>query len=538
MDHQDPAPTRRDARRGAAGLAAITLVAVVSGGWGLAHGLPYFFHVDEPHFVGVALGMVQRGSSHPMWFGNPGSTVIQPLYWAFTLWYALTADGAIGFSNPELARVIDGGGWSEYYLLGRVLNLGYYAVLPPLAWAMARRLAGAHAARVAAVLVLASPLMLAHAKIVRTDAAGAAFATLGLWRTLELLDPRARRRDWALAGLAIGLGVATRYHLLALAPGLVVAAAARVRRGEAGIRVAALELVLGLALIVVGFAAATPHFVLDLPDSLATVRHEARTEHLGADGLDFAGHLAFYATVLAGELPMSGPIPGSAVPVSWLALAGVIVLAAARPWALLVVLAFVGSMLSGICLQALHWERWIIPLVPALMALVAVPIALVARGLARWSGAGAAVELGLALGLAVIAARAQIAACGRVEARTTAPDTRVVARAWMVAHLAPGSRITGEWYTAPLAGTGFTWREVAHLPDLDLEAPSPRPARYLVASSAMIDRFRAEPARFAREVAYYDALAARASLVATFAPDGDMVVGPTIWIYDLEGARR
>jgi len=508
----------------------------MSGGWGIAHGLPYFFHVDEPHFVGVALGMVQRGSSHPMWFGNPGSTVIQPLYWAFTLWYALTDDGAIGFSNPELGRVIDGGGWSEYYLLARILNLGYYAVLPLLAWAMARRLAGPRAARVAAVLVLASPLMLAHAKIVRTDAAGAAFATFGLWRTLELLDGRARRRDWALAGLAIGLGVATRYHLLALAPGLAVAATARVRRS--GARVAAQDLALGLALVVVGFAAATPHFVLDLPDSLATVRHEARSEHLGADGLDFTGHLAFYATVLAGELPLSEPVPGSAAPVPWLAFAGVTVLAATRPWALLVVLAFVGSMLCGICLQALHWERWIIPLLPALLAFTAVPIALAARVLAQWLRAGAAIELGIAIGLTAIAARAQLAACARIEARTTAPDTRIVAREWIVAHVAPGSRITGEWYTAPLSGAGFAWREVAHLPDLDVEAPPPMPARYLVASSAMIDRFRAEPARFAREVAYYDALAARASLVATFAPDGDLVVGPTIWIYDLEGARR
>jgi len=121
------------------------------------------------------------------------------------------------------------------------------------------------------------------------------------------------------------------------------------------------------------------------------------------------------------------------------------------------------------------------------------------------------------------------------DVRQASPSTRVLAREWIIRNLPTGSRIAQEWYTAPLVGTDFVVSEQWSLAaghtvdDYRYDGYS-----YLVVSSAMYERFLAEPDRYVSEVAFYQTLFAEGCLLQRFEPSATRG-GPVIRIYELQG---
>ncbi|MEA2619877.1 MAG: hypothetical protein QOC97_650, partial [Chloroflexota bacterium] len=204
--------------------------------------------------------------------------------------------------------------------------------------------------------------------------------------------------------------------------------------------------------------------------------------------------------------------------------------------ALAVLAAFAVSYLVGVSASPLHWDRYVIPLVPIIgiaaaagvLAIGDLAVRAVSRRRAgrreaaaslaptRTPVAGGLPAIGVS-GAIVIALllppMATVVATDRIRAQAT---TRAVATDWIVANLPPGSRIVeenGSAYTV----AGFDVLRVFSLSDRSLDAYRAGGYRYLVWSSGMADRFQ-DAVAYPREHAFYAALEATGRLVASFQP--------------------
>jgi 4-amino-4-deoxy-L-arabinose transferase-like glycosyltransferase len=497
--------------------------------WGIVRDLPFSPQVDEPLFVEAALTIAATGDLNPHWFGNPGSTVIYPLAAMYHLW-AAGHGGSWFHPNIDLAATYMGN-FTDFYLLGRLLTVLFTVASIPFVYLIGRRLFGTTVGIVAAWLVAGSPLVAAYAQLVRTDSAALFFTMVSLWLIIRAADrPTANR--YLLAGAAIGLAVSTRYFMVALLPLLAFTRVARPQTALTPWR----YVVLGTVAAATAFAVTTPYFFLDLTTALVNIVSEMRGNNPGTDGLSPAGNLAWYLTY---ALPWSLTAPQAA-----LALLGIGLALYQRRHPSLILLGFAAVYLPLISLPALHWQRWLIQLLPVGALFAAVALQQIAECLERRHGGWSWRRHGaIALGTALLLFW-PLVDVWRLK-RLQLPSTRLTARAWIVNHLPPGSRLALEFYTAPL------YRSLYHSDYLYTLAKYPSVDyflqggyHYLVLNDDLEVVFRHEPTRYAAEVAFYDSVRARATVRQRFAPTGrcplieDPVAAcgsPFITIYELPG---
>jgi 4-amino-4-deoxy-L-arabinose transferase-like glycosyltransferase len=420
-----------------------------------------------------------------------------------------------------------GGDPGKYFLLGRLLSVLYAVASLPLLYGIGRRTFGAGTGVVAAWLALLSPLALFHTQQIRTDSAGLFFGLLALLLTLRVLD-RPGRGAHALAGLALGAAIGTRYFLVTFVPALVCAdlvLAARLRdRPDERRRLLGAALV-GLACVGLGFVLTTPFFLLDFPSVWTNLSHEMREEHLGADGLSFAGNLRWYLT---SALPRTLTLPWTI-----LALAGLGIAAWRRNVAALLVALVTAAFVIAISTASLHWQRWLIQIVPLLALFIAAALVAIARAVARVVSSRPLAESVLLVVLTLLVSAQPAVAYFRYSAAQAIPSTRVVAREWLEDNLRPGSRIAADFYTAPLHDTALVADYHFSLAaDGDLEQYRDAGYDYLMISDAIYSRYLRERQRYAREVAFYRTLLKSGQLVKRFTP-AEVGRGPTISVYAL-----
>jgi hypothetical protein len=197
------------------------LTVVLAGGlalrlWGVAQGLPYAYNADEAdHFVPRAIAMFREGTLNPHYFANPPAFTYL-LHFLFALWYGGAAGAVHAFAvHPQavytLARVAAA-------LLGAAALWLLYATGARLF----NRVVGLLAAAVEAVAFL--PVFYAHLAL--NDAPTLAPATLSLLGSAGVLT-KARKRDYLIAGIGLGLAAATKYTAGILVVPLLAAVAAR-----------------------------------------------------------------------------------------------------------------------------------------------------------------------------------------------------------------------------------------------------------------------------------------------------------------------
>lgn len=513
------------------GLLALLLVVAASAYlWGVGKDLPWVYESDEAKLTLIAAQMATSFDPDPGWFGHPGSTVLYPQAAAIQIDDAIrTGRSWVAPDASLFQRFADDP--SRAVLLGRLFSVAYAILSLPLVVAIGNRAFGAPVGLVAAWLALLSPLTLDHAHMVRTDTAGMFFGSLGLWLCLRLLD-RPSLAAHVATGLAIGLGIGTRWFLGALVV-ILVAVDLRLWRqayDPDARRRALREALAALVAVAVGFAVSTPFFFLEIGTVLADFAHEARESHPGSDGLGFAGNLAFY---LGNALPRdAGPLQVA------LAAAGIVwALARGRPEPRLL-LAFVAIYLVGISTSALHWERWLIQVRPLVVLFSAAALVWGATALTRrmrLSPRASGLAIVAVVALVSIAPASRFVAAALAQAR---PSTRVTGAEWITANVPPGGRVAAELYTAPLDEKRY---RVDYRFSLAESASSPETYRragydYLMVSSAVHGRFLANPARYPKEVAFYRALFRDGKLVADIVPEPGQR-GPRIRLYRLVRPR-
>ncbi|MFN2467962.1 MAG: ArnT family glycosyltransferase [Gaiellaceae bacterium] len=456
---------RSEARSGLA-LAAILALAAGLRIPGLQYGLPFgnLLNPDEQSIVPRAWRMAHGGGLDPEWFDYP--TLVMYLFAPFQAWHG-----------------------SPSYLSARVLVAALGVAAVAASWWLGRRAYGTAAGLVAAGVVAVQTTHVAYSQMAVTDVP----LTLGVAVSLALMI--AGRLEWA--GAAAGLAAGAKYPGVFLLVPLAVAAWGQWRR-----------LGISVALAGVAFLATSPfvavHPQLAAEDALR-VQRLAREGWLGFEHDRFA------------LFAFSGRLWATFGPVLLVAVAGLAVALVRRRPADLVLASFALVYFLDLLTLRAHFDRYLLPLVPALGALA---------GRIRLLVPAALLLLAFPLAWSI-----------REDVRLTRTDTRIVAHRWLVEHLPAGARVAAESSTPALAGRAVVSLLLpgpgrAFDPNRQVGRLRAQGVTHVLVTGAVADRVLAAREHYPREAGFYDELRRRAKRIYYVSP-GNGLAGPWVSVYRL-----
>jgi hypothetical protein len=507
-------------------LAALVVGALIVRLWGVRHGLPFVYNVDEgAHFVPRAIGMFGH-SANPGYFINPP---------AFT--YLLHAIFAIRWGGDRdavtAAFALDP---STAFTLARVASATLGAAAVALLAIAGARFAGPRAGLVAGAVMALAFLPVHYSHLALNDVPAlmpiclALVGVAGIYRN-------GRMREYTLAGVALGLGCATKYTAGIIVVSLLAAAVVSRAGGRREARIRGVAVAAACA--VGAFLLANPYSVLDARAFLGGLHKQSSTagEVGGKLGLEQRSPLLYYIGTLTwglGWLPSLAAAGGAAR----------LLLRDRRLAAVLVPPPLLFLVYMGI--QGRFFARWMLPIYPLLCLLAAVGAVWAADWVAArvrrgWSGtwvpAAAAAVLLCAQGAVLVVHN---------DAVLTRRDTRQIARDWMKAHVPVGSRVVVEpvvpqqWVSDPghasRTVTGDRWlkwltgRFRGHSVKLEDFERTTRPAllaRYrragycwVLTGSTQYGRANVDPGRVPAAIRYYEQLRRGSKVVFRTRPYG------------------
>ncbi len=445
--------------------AAILAAAAALRAVGVTYGHPFpLFSPDEQSIVPRAWHMAHGGGLDPHWFDYPSLLmyVIAP----FEAWQA----------HPS-------------YLAARLVMIVLAVGSVAAAWWLGSRAYGGPAGAVAAAVVAVESTHVAYSRMAVTDVP----LTLGVAASLALLV--SGRIE--LGGLVAGLAMSFKYPGIFLLVPLAVASYRQPRR-----------LAVGVAAAAAAFCATSPFFVVHLSSAVGDayrVQRLARQGWLGFEH-DHAAPIAFADRLWEGL--------GPALLVCVL---GLVVALVQRRRADLILGSFVVVYFLDLCTLGAHFDRYVLPLVPALAALAGRM-----RALAP-----------VTLLLLVVPLTWTI----RADRKLTHSDTRVVALNWVERHVKADARLAADPSLPPFAGFRIVKLELplpseSHPdPDRNLARLRREGVHYVIVTGAVADRVLAARDQYPAESHFYDGLR-RLQRVFYLAPGG-RYAGPWVAVYHL-----
>ncbi len=422
--------------------AALGLVLAVAFGlrlWGIKQGLPYSYNLDEAtHFVPRAIAFFSHDLNPQYFLNPPGYSYL--LHVVFELWFG---------SGDAVSRAftVDP---TQVFVVARVVAAALGTIAVWLTYLAGERLFDRSVALLGAAIFGVAFLPVFYSHLALNDVPTLAPVALSLYGVAGVLR-RGRRRDYVIAGVGIGLAAATKYTggitlvcLLAAAAGDGVGGALPVALRRTG---------LALLAALTAFVLVNPYAVLDFSAFRAGLSMQASLAG-GSDpvklGTTAGSGTAYYLWTFTWGL---GWIPSLA------AVGGGVLLIARRRLTLALVLlpaAVVFILFMGD--QQRFFGRWLMPVFEIVALLGAYGMVELVRWLVRARGvpavlAGAAATV-IVLGQGVASAIHNDSVLAR-------PDTRNLARAWMVGHVPAGARVVIE----PVVGDSWAADVGRSLPD-------------------------------------------------------------------------
>ena len=431
----------------------------------MSYGLPFpLLNPDEESIVPRAWEMRHGGGLDPGWFDYPT-----------LLMYAIAP-----FQ-----------GWADdpSYLAGRLVVVALGVAGIAAAWWLGTRAYGTMAGFVAGAVTAVEVTHIAYSRMAVTDVP----MTLGVAVALGLMVTR----RLPAAGIAIGIAAGFKYPAFILLVPLVVAGWGQWRR-----------LAISAGLAPLAFALTSPFFVVHLSSALGDVR---RVQELGRRGWlgfedDWPTPIAFLDRLWEGMGPAL-----------LVALLGLVLALIQRSHADKILAAFVLAYFATLLPLDAHFDRYVLPLVPALGALA---------GRVRALASVTLLLLVIPLVWSIGDAR-----------ELTKADTRVVAHDWMAENLTPGVLVAAD----PSTATPDTVR-VHRLalpgpgrppdPDRDVARLRRMGVGYVVVTGAVADRVAAAAESYPRDSRFYEQLDQQGNRRFYQATTGKLA-GPWVAVYEL-----
>jgi NADH:ubiquinone oxidoreductase subunit 6 (subunit J) len=206
------------------------------------------------------------------------------------------------------------------------------------------------------------------------------------------------------------------------------------------------------------------------------------------------------------------------------AVVGAVVLARRNPRATAVLVAFLVSYAAAVSLSPLHWDRYVIPMIPVLAICGAIGLsatldAALLRLRSTAIGRRATMSAIATTLVAILYLAPGFLTVAHDDRLRSLPSTRVAVTDWVRTTLPKGVLICEELYTT-YEPTDLTLYRVFSLADHTLDDYRNRGCAYLISSSAISGRFT-DAHRYPSEAAFYATLSATGQLVETFSPGPD-----------------
>jgi Dolichyl-phosphate-mannose-protein mannosyltransferase len=410
-------------------LAAVLAVALGLRLWGVASGLPYAYNADEnAHFVPGAIGLFGHGYN-PHYFVNPPAYTYL-LHAVFQVWFG----GRAGVSSTFAVHP------TEVFVVARVTAAVVGTLAVWLLYVAAARFVDRRVGLLAAALMAVAFLPVFYSHLALNDVPTMAPVALSLIGTAGVLK-RGALVDYAVAGVGLGAACATKYTggivllpLLAAGAIQVVAPTELAARRPNARLTAFAGLVLAGVLALAAFVVCNPFSVLDYAAFRDGLNHQASAaeDELGKLGLTQSSGNLYYLWTFTwglGWVPLIAGALGAVGMLVWKRRLALVLV----PAPILYVL-FMGT-------QERFFGRWLLPVFPIACILAAWAIVRVAELASRRA---AVLRPALyALGAVLLLGQGVVYSIhdGLVLSR---PDTRNLAREWLVANVPPKTKIVVE----------------------------------------------------------------------------------------------
>ncbi len=502
-------------------LVGLTAVAFALRASGARFGLPdYVYHPDEPAIVERAAAMLRTGNLNPKWFDYPSGYLYVQLLTQILYVLVGATRGLIG-QVPQFTL-------PQFYFAGRLTTAFLGTILVPVAYLTAKKAHSTRAGVIAAALVAFSYLNVVHSHYATTDIAASLAVALCTLFSLLILQ-RGEMRWYVLAGIAAGFAAGMKYTAGLVLLMLLLAHILRTKWGEWGW--IDRRIVGGLLAAAGAFLLTTPYALLDLPTFLNGLAFEVFHYHDFQPGYSGASGLWYLRAMLtSADAPLA------------VAYWGGILYAVVRPSRIkLLLLAMPAIFFLGLATTAVHFERNLLPILPALAVLSAVLIADASTWIGRhirrkmpgWMPAAA---------LTVLAVVLPFGAALSFDRSLTEPDMRTVAGQWVAQNVPAGSKIAIEHYSIPFSHEPYQVTDVMRAWDHDADWYAEQGFDYVIVSSGVWLVMADQPARYQRELGILHDLETRYELVAEFQPQRVPALAaagyptirdyhfPTVWI--------
>ncbi len=406
---------------------AILLCALLIRLYGIDHGMPHGYQIDEKFVVNHAAGF-GTGDLNPHVFHWPGTTLMYFIFfeyglifafgWLFGLFQTPMDFAGLFIADPTI-----------FYLTGRITIALLGTATVYLIYRIGRNMYSERAGLLAAVFYAFSYMAVGIDHFVFPDGPLTFFCVLGMLLFYRIMK-EGGMKIYLLSGLLIGAAIGTKYNAGAMLVPLVVAHLYRVRlEGRSWLHIIDRNILIAGFMIIAGFAITCPFCFIDFKTFYEGLVFQFGRVSSGSFSTDVDNAYIFY---LMQALPVSAGI-GLAV----VSVAGVFFAAMRRrPEDVLV-----GSFIMFYYLYMGSWkvgvEKYILPILPFLMLFAAMLIDRLSRGFHMG-------QMALSRTLVVIALlliAQPFAESVRSDYILTTPDTRTQAKEWIENNIPQDSRI-------------------------------------------------------------------------------------------------
>jgi 4-amino-4-deoxy-L-arabinose transferase-like glycosyltransferase len=451
---------------------------------GLDWGRPYVYHPDEYYVAKQAFAMVSAGDPLPHNFFYPSLLIDLQAFVTVVLhaWrgWPLTTDPP-GLLETEFLRT-----QFPYVLAGRaiVAMTGVATIVVTIEFG--RRLAGWTAGLAAGLAVAVIPLSVVNAHYLTTDVPSALICALCGLATL-IASRRDRYRWWLLAALLAGLAGSTKWNGLSVVGVPLLALLLQLVDRQPGWFAPwwkRVTIVLGGA--AVGLVVATPGVVL-IPNEVAHWLALQVTAYQTPDPRQTEDSLLYHVKALRSSFG------APALLLVGFGFAGSVRRAlVAHERVVLTVPAFAVAYFLLASVPARHYERNLMPIIPYLAVALGLGVAEIEHWVRRTRLPGA-VALTTAVIVVALALWPTVQLSALFAEGFLRPDTRTVAREWVLQNIPRGTEIRREWDTPQFSPSEYPAAVTRWLSSRSLDEYREAGVRYLIASSLSYGRFLVKP---------------------------------------------